>query len=215
MRIVVSFGLLVALAVVPLARAIYEVELAPKNRIAPDAAGWRELAEAFARQPDIATDFTERRFFPFRTEPVVLKGEVRVSRSLGLSLHYTAPEDRVVILDQAGVVIREASGQKSPPDPRAAMANAALLHILQFDFAALEKDFELYGRREGGEWSIGLVPRAEPMRRAIGNIYVGGEGNAVRKIELRRSVKQHIDIEISAPRASGPFSAEDVKRYFR
>lgn len=212
MRILV---LLAALALAPLARAIYEVELAPKNRIVPAAAEWRDLAEAFARQPDITTDFTERRFFPFRNEPVVLKGEVRVSRTLGLSLHYTAPEDRIVILDQAGVVIREASGQKSPPDPRAAMANAALLHILQFDFAALEKDFELYGRREGEAWSIALVPRAEQVKRAIGNIYVGGTGTAVRSIELRRSVKQHIDIEISAPRASGAFSAEDAKRYFR
>jgi hypothetical protein len=130
-------------------------------------------------------------------------------------LHYTAPEERIVILDENGVLIRESSGQKSPPDPRASMANAALLHILRFDFAALEKDFELYGRRAADAWSICLVPRAEAMRRAIGNIYVSGEGATVRTIELRRSLKQHIDIEISAPRASSSFSAEEVKRYFR
>jgi cysteine synthase len=59
------------------------------------------------------------------------------------------------------------------------------------------------------------VPRAEPVLRAIGNIYVGGARAAVRTIELRRSLKQHIDIEISAPRTPAPFTAEDVKRYFR
>jgi len=212
MRVVI---LLVFLGIVTIATAIYEVAIDPKNRIAPDAPAWRELAKTFAQQPDLTAEFSERRYFPFRNEPVILKGEVRVSRSLGLSLHYTSPDDRILILDQSGVLIREASGQTSPPDPRAAMANAALLHILRFDFAALEKDFEIYGYRDATEWSIALVPRAEPVRRAIGNIYVGGAGAAVRRIELRRSLKQHIDIEISTSRPPAPFTAEDVKRYFR
>jgi hypothetical protein len=210
---VVALSLLLCLAVAP-ARAVHEVTIAPVNRLAPDAPEWRGLAEAVARQPDIAADFVERRHFPFRNEPVVLKGEVRISRMHGLSLRYTTPEERTVILDQEGVLIRDASGQKAPPDPRAAMANTALLHILRFDFAALEKEFELYGRKLGEEWSIALVPRAEAFQKAIGNIHVAGEKAAVRTIELRRSAKQHIDIEISESRA-GAFTAEDMKRYFR
>jgi hypothetical protein len=213
MRFVI-IAFLLCVAGVPGARAVYEVAIEPANRLAPEAADWRGLAEAFARQPELTADFVERRHFPFRSEAVVLKGEVRLSRAHGLSLRYTAPEERIVILDQEGVLMRETSGQKAPPDPRAAMANAALFHILRFDFAALEKEFELYGRKVGDEWSIALVPRAEAMRKAIGNIYVAGEKAEVRSIELRRSVKQHIDIEISAARPTD-FTPEDRKRYFR
>src|SRR4051812_13931315 len=193
--------LLAGVLTTSLAWAVYDVSIEPANRIAPGAPEWRDLAEAFAHQPDLTADFEERRFFPFHHDPVVLQGEVRVSRDRGLSLHYRAPEERIIILDRQGMLVREGAGQKTPPlDPRAKSANSALLDILRFDFAALEKDFEVYGRRAGAAWSLGLVPRAEATRRAIGNIYVGGEGAMVRTIELRRSVKQHIDIAIAPPR---------------
>lgn len=196
------------------AAALPEVAIDPQNLLAPDAPEWRPWAEEIARQPDLVAEFVERRHFPFRKEPVVLAGEVRVSRARGLSLHYTAPERRIVILDSQGVLVRDAAGQSAPPDPRAAAANAALLHILRFDLAALAREFELYGRREQEAWSLALVPRVAALRRAIGNIHVGGAGPAVRTIELRRSAKQHIDIEISASRAA-TFSPEEIQRYFR
>lgn len=191
------------------------VTIEPVNRLAPDAPAWRELVARFAQQPDIVADFEEQRYFPFRTDPIVLKGEVRVSRARGLSLRYTTPEERVIILDERGVLARDASGEQAPPDARAAAANRALLHVLRLDFAALEKEFEVYGRRDGPAWSVGLVPRDEALRRAIGNIYVTGEATAVRTIELRRSAKQHIDIAIAAPRSTTAFTADEVKRYFR
>lgn len=204
----------VAVACAPLASALDDVAIAPENRIVSDAPAWRELAAAFARQPDSTADFTEKRYFPFSTVPIVLKGEVRVSRALGLSLHYTAPEERVVILDAGGILVRDASGQNAPPDPRAAMANGALLGILRFDFSALEKEFELYGRRAGEAWSIALVPRAEAMRRALGHLHVAGSGPAVLRIELRRSARQHVDIELAAPRPAA-FAAGEARRFFR
>ncbi len=190
--------------------------IAPANRLAADAPAWRDLAPKLAQQPDTLANFEEQRVFPFRREPIVLKGEVRVSRARGLSLHYTAPEERTIIVDEQGILVREADGQKTAPaDPRAAAANQALLLVLRFDFAALEKSFEVYGRREGEVWSLGLVPRDDTVRRAIGDIHVGGEGAIVRRIELRRSAKQHIDILIEPPRATSAFSADDVRKFFR
>lgn len=190
--------------------------IAPANRLAADAPAWQDLGRKFAHQPDTLANFEEQRVFPFRREAVVLKGEVRVSGARGLSLHYTAPEERTIVVDEKGILVREGAGQKSPPaDPRAAAANQALLLVLRFDFAALEKSFEVYGRRDGDVWSLGLVPRDDAVRKAIGDIHVGGDGAAVRRIELRRSAKQHIDILIEPPRATTPFSAEDLARFFR
>jgi glycosyltransferase involved in cell wall biosynthesis len=188
----------------------------PEHQLAPAAPAWSDLIDAFAHHPDITADFTERRFFRFKKEPVELKGEVRVSTKRGLSLHYTAPEERTVILDAQGVFIRAAAGEKAPlADPRAAAANEALLHILRFDLAALEKDFEPYGQREGAAWSLVLVPRTETLRRSVGRITVVGEAATIRHIEIRRSAKQAIEIAIGPPHASAAFTAEELQRYFR
>jgi hypothetical protein len=190
--------------------------VSPEHRLAPAAPAWNDLVDAFAHNPDVTADFEERRFFPFKKDPVELKGEVRVSTARGLSLHYGSPEERTVILDAQGLLIRAAAGEKAPPaDPRAAAANAALLHILRFDFAALEKDFELYGRREGPTWTLALVPRTETLRRSVGRITVAGEDATIRHIEIRRSAKQAIEIIIAPPRPPAAFGAEEQKRYFR
>ncbi|MBI3885560.1 MAG: glycosyltransferase [Opitutae bacterium] len=186
------------------------------HRLAPDAAGWADLLAAFAQRPDTTADFTERRFFPFKKQPVELRGEVRVSAAHGLSLHYTAPVDRTVILDEQGMLVRGAAGERElPADPRARAANEALRHILRFDFAALAKDFEIYGRRDGGAWSLALVARTAGLRRGLGSIAVSGEGAVVRRIELRHSAKQFVEINNAPPRPPAAFTAEELKRYFR
>ena len=210
-----AIALALGLSLAAIARASEPVAIEPANRLAPEAPAWRELVAQFAQQPDTLADFEEQRFFPFRNAPVVLKGEVRVSRAHGLSLHYTTPEERIVILDEKGVLLRDASGDHAPPDSRADSANRALLRVLQMDFAALEKEFEVYGRRDAATWSIALVPRTEATRRSVGTIHVGGDGPAVRTIELRRSAKQHIDIAIAAPRARATFTADETGKFFR
>jgi glycosyltransferase involved in cell wall biosynthesis len=188
----------------------------PEHRLPSAAPAWTDLIDAFAHHPDVAADFTERRHFSFKKEPVELNGEVRVSATHGLSLHYTLPDDRTVILDARGMLMRAPAGEQTPPaDPRAAAANAALLHVLRLDFGALEKDFELYGQREGAAWTLTLVPRTEAQRRTIGRITVSGEAAAVRRIELRRSAKQFIEIIIGPPRAPAAFTTDEMKRYFR
>lgn len=188
----------------------------PRFNLVPEAPEWRELTAQFARRPDQVADFEEQRFFPFRKEPIVVKGEVRVSPQRGLSLHYTAPDERIIIIDDRGMLLREPKGKESPPpDPRATLANEALRHILRFDFAALAPNFELFGQRERVAWSLALVPRTATVRRAIGNIFVQGEGDFVRRIELHKSAKQHIDIVMAPPRPAAAFTAEEIQRYFR
>jgi hypothetical protein len=190
--------------------------IAPANRMPAGAPGWQDLAKRFREHGDVTADFEERRYFPFRTEPVVLKGEVRVSSQHGLSLHYTAPEERTVVLDEHGLLTREPGGRGAPPmDPRAAVANEALLRVLRFDFASLERDFEIYGRRDGDAWSLALEPRAAEVRRALGVMRVSGEADTVRRIELRHDPKQHIDIMISAPRPAHAFTPEELQLFFR
>lgn len=188
----------------------------PAHRLIPADPAWGDLVASFAALPDTTADFTERRRFAFRREPIPLQGEVRLSASRGLSLHYTEPEERTVIIDEQGVLIRAPAGEKVPPtDPRATAANTALRRILRLEFAALEPDFELYGRRDGEDWNLVLVPRTDALRRSVGRITVAGQTAAIRRIELRRSAQQAVEIVIAAPRPAAAFTAAELQAYFR
>jgi hypothetical protein len=191
-------------------------EPAPASRLAPDDLAWAALAAGLRRQAGVTADFTERRWFPFRAAPTILRGEARVSAEHGLSLHYLAPDEQITIIDRGGVLLRSASGERVPPaDPRALAADFALLQVLRLDLAALAPAFELSGRRAEGTWTLVLVPRDPDLRRTLGQITVEGEADAVRRIELRRSAKQRVEILLERPRPGRPFTAEELRRYFR
>jgi hypothetical protein len=188
----------------------------PAHRVARNDPGWGELAGEIRGRASVAADFTEERWFPFKKTPTVLHGEVRISADRGISLHYLDPEEQTVIIDERGSLLRSAAGDRAPPDdPRAGAANFALLHMLRLDLAALEPEFELYGKRAGPAWTLVLVPRADDLRRALGQIAVEGLGAAVRHIELRRSATQRVEITVAPPRPGAAFTGDEIRRFFR
>jgi GT2 family glycosyltransferase len=184
--------------------------------VTPPDPGWRDLFTDIRRRATVEAPFEEHRWFPFHKKPVVLTGEVRIDAARGLSLHYEQPQERTVIIDDRGIVIRERGRDSSPPaDPRARLADSALLDVLRFAFTALADRFELYGVRDGPRWTLALVPRVAEIRRTLGNILVEGEGDRVRRIQLRRSATERVDILVDEPKPEAPFSAEELRRYFR
>ena len=187
---------------------------APAPRLAPDDPAWRDLAATFAHQPDATADFSERRTFPFRKAPLELSGISRISATRGLSLHYTAPDERIVVIDEAGMIVRQPDGTVAAADPRATAANAALVHVLRFDLAALALNFDLFGQREGPAWTLTLVPLAADLRRAVSEIVVSGEPAQVRRIVIRRSPTQAVEILVGPARPT-PFGADELARFFR
>lgn len=190
----------------------------PQSPVLPDDPAWRDLREAFARGPATGvSDFEERRWFAFKKTPTVLHGVARVSAQRGLSLAYAGPPPRIVIVDDRGLLLREEGRDSVPPaDARAGAANGVLLHLLRFDLRALAEEFEIAGERTGAAWRLTLLPRTEALRRTLGEIAVAGEDTDVRRIELRRSATQRVEILIAPPRLSGvPFTAEELRLFFR
>ncbi|MES1195064.1 MAG: LolA-related protein, partial [Opitutus sp.] len=94
-------------------------------------------------------------------------------------------------------------------------ANAALLHLLRFDLAGLEKDFALYGRRDSEAWELALDPRTDTLRRSVGRITASGVGATIRRIEIKRTEKQIIEIIIAPPRPAAAFTAAELQTFFR
>jgi hypothetical protein len=191
----------------------------PGAEIAPgeSEAAWRPLFVALAARGSIWGDFTENRWFPFRKKPVVLKGEMRLSPARGLSLNYREPEVRTVIADAKGLAMRDAQGRtrEVPPDPRATGPVTALLPIMRFDLAGLERAFTVKGARDGGAWRLEFVPRDPVLARALGTILVWGEAATVKRMEFRRSPKQRVEIVVEGARYGVSFTPEEERRYFR
>ena len=178
---------------------------------------WRDLFVALAAAPNRQARFEERRYFPFRRDPVVLSGELRISAGRGLSLSYLVPTPNVVIVDDKGVLLRNKVGEEraAPADARIRTATATLGRLLQLDLKALEQEFEVHGRRDGSKWSLQLRPREEAVAVLLGRIGLHGEGTEMRRISMGRSATQRVEIEISEARDGVLFTADTLRRFFR
>lgn len=178
---------------------------------------WRDLFAQLAPQKTRRSKFEERRIFPFRNTPIVLKGEIRISPDRGLSLSYLEPKPQVMIMDQKGVLLRDEQGRQrsAPADSRADAATSALFQILRFDLAALAKTFVIHGRRDAPAWTLGFEPRDPQLSGLIGSIIVQGENGRVDRISLVKSEKQRIEISISDTHDDVTFEPEELKRFFR
>jgi hypothetical protein len=193
--------------------------ISPKTRLddpRQDPA-WRELLASLAPNKTRQSRFEERRYFPFRKAPVVLQGEIRIVPELGLSLRYLQPEPRIMIVDAQGLLFRDEEGREraAPSDSRAQAATSALVHVLRFDFDALQKEFEVHGQREGDRWTLGFVPRDPMFANLLGVLTVGGERNALQKIEMIKSPTQRIEITIKETQEDLLFTADTIRRFFR
>ncbi len=206
-----------ALAVLALAAAARGAP-GPGEALAPGSLGeWSPLVAALATKGAIQASFTESRYFPFRKEPTVLKGVLRISPERGLSLQYTDPEPSVMIADAQGLVLRDARGRsrEMAAGSREAGAVASLLPIMRFDLAALFPRFVVKARRTGPGWAFEFTPREPGSAGALGVVTVLGEGTDVRRLAFRRSASQAVAIEVGETRTGVTFTAADLARFFR
>jgi hypothetical protein len=178
---------------------------------------WRDLVAQLAPNKTRQSKFVERRHFPFRKEPVVLTGEIRLVPELGLSLRYLTPEPRVLIVDAKGLLMRDEQGhdREPPNDSRAQAATSALGRVLRFDLAALQKDFSIYGRRDGAAWSLAFVARDAAFTSLLGTLTVSGEKAELRTIEMVKSPTQRIEIVIRDTVDDVLFTGDTLRRFFR
>lgn len=201
------------------ADAAGRVEISPGTLLA-DPAGdpaWRDLIAKLAPNKTRQSRFEERRFFPFRKEPVILTGEIRIVPELGLSLRYLTPETRTLIVDAKGLLMRDEQGRdREPPnDSRAQAATSALVRVLRFDLAALQKDFAVHGRRDGPVWSLAFVARDPAFVNLLGTLAVSGENAELRTIEMTKSPTQRIEILIRDTVEDVLFTGDTLRRFFR
>lgn len=193
--------------------------LTPEHQLSNPSSdpAWRGLFTALSQPKNRFSRFEERRYFPFREQPVVLHGEIRIIPDRGLSLSYAGPKAHVIIIDQQGVLMRDERGRErsAPEDGRARAVTSALSHILKFDLAALEKEFVIHGLRDGDAWTLGFAPRDEALAGLLGTLIVHGRQTALDRIEMIKSDQQRIEILITSTESDVIFPMDVLKRFFR
>jgi hypothetical protein len=189
------------------------------NRLTPGSlsTAWTGLLADLVQSGSLTARFTENRHLPFKKIPVVFTGEMRLSPERGLSLHYLTPQERILVLDQQGLLLRDENGRTRDlaSEPRAQATIAALMHVLRFDLGELAKQFDLYGRQADDRWVIALEPKTSELASTIGRLVVSGTRAQVEKIEMRKSAVLSIEILISDVRKDAVFKTEDLARFYR
>jgi hypothetical protein len=181
------------------------------------ALNWGPLLARLANKGAIYSTFTEQRWLNFRKTPVVLQGELRYDPALGLSLRYTQPDNRMMILDSQGLVMRDAKGRQrtQSSDAKVPDLTRSLLTIMQFDAESMLKLFVLRGGRDGEDWRIDMEPRSREQSKMLGWITVFGAGDEVRHLVFKRSASQRVEIFIKQTWSVADFPAADRRKFFR
>jgi len=185
----------------------------PDPLIAPGDPSWEPLLAQLALVHNRQSHFEERRYFPFRTGPVILSGTVRISPREGLSLEYQSPDPRIMIIDGEGLLMRDAKGRDRsvPNDPHLAQSLGAFVSILRFDPVQIRRQYVLHGSRAGDNWRLSLIPQGTDWSAIV----LTGQGDTLSAIELIRTTNQRITIALSGSQDGVEFSPADRSRYFR
>lgn len=198
------------------------VASAPADLIAPahrlDAehpqAPFDGILKTLQGKGDIFATFTENRYLPLKKIPVVFTGEIRLSHERGLSLHYLTPEEKMMIVDEKGILGRLPSGRSREfaSDPRATGATGAMLQVMRFDLKELAKQFDTYATGDTSAWHFGFEPKDETLAKTLSRLVVTGENDKVRRIVMRKGA---VEILIKETREHVTFTPEELQRFFR
>jgi hypothetical protein len=123
--------------------------------------------------------FTHSRHLSEIPRPLVATGEFVFARDLGVYWHTLQPFDSVVVLTGAGLEQRdggEAALRVSADEQPAVRVIANIfMALFTLDVGILARDFDLYGGKVPGGWTVGLKPRNRTMASVFAQATVTGK----------------------------------------
>ncbi len=192
---------------------------APGQRVDPARvpAEWQKVLDRLHAQGELSARFEEHRYFPFKHDPVKFSGEMRLSETRGLSLNYLRPDPSIMIVDTNGILLRDGRGREraAPSDPRATAAIDTLLRVMRFDLPALAEKFDIFAAGDEHFWHFGLRPKNPKATPGVTEVVVDGEDAHVRRLILRESPWQRVEIATDHVQTGLHFSPADSVRFFR
>lgn len=135
----------------------------------------------------VRAEFSEEKRIPRMKRALASSGEIVFSGARGLYRRTTAPSEQELIVTRKGIEQRTPSGVERFDLEKQPVARAfvdAFLLVFSGDERALAAQFELAFEGTFEQWSMGLVPRKEPLGKLIAYIVVSGKGAEIAEITV-------------------------------
>lgn len=161
--------------------------LAHKIDVAKPPAAFTQLHAELRKAKVIRASFSEEKRIVGLKRPLSSSGELVFSGERGLYRETTAPRRVELIVTRKGIEQRTAAGVERfdlEKQPVARVFVDAFLLVFSGDEAALGAQFDLYFQGSSEAWSMGLVPRKEPLSKLIAHIVVDGVGAEIRAMSV-------------------------------
>lgn len=174
-------------------------DVAPLDIEAPGPE-WQALLDTMRATERVAAPFVEHRSFAFRKEPKQYAGVFRKESDGRISLAYTEPEAMALHIGDDFAYYRKGDGSiRRIPESKAQQASIRLLpKLLNFDLHSMAQQYAIAGGFDGESWLLVFTAKADvdvPYRE----MRINGLGAAVESIELLKSSRQKVRIQMGDP----------------
>ena len=179
---------------------------------------WQDLFINLRGRPPLRANFSEERILPFRRDPIVLNGILRLDTNRGLSLHYPeAKGSPTTVIDSMGMATRsnETDWQVLPDRRSIRPAHAAIAALLSLDFERLSEDFELIGEMDQAVWSVQLSPKPGADTGRLTALSISGTPVGVTELRIGLGGNRGIFIKLFSEESVPAFGPEEYARFFR
>jgi hypothetical protein len=161
--------------------------------------------------------FVHRKHLAEVPQPLTATGEFTYARSLGVHWHTKQPFDSVFVLTQRGIVQRDEGAEtlrmSADEQPAVRVIADIFLALFTLDVSSLSSSFDLFGKRQGERWIVGLRPKSA----TIGSVFKEATITGAQNVERVVLVDAHGDrtvIELENIRHSGAEPGPDVRALF-
>ncbi|RKX33946.1 MAG: hypothetical protein DRP71_08695 [Verrucomicrobia bacterium] len=179
---------------------------------------WKTLVENLRERIPLRAIFLETRKLPFRKDPIVLTGILRLDAERGLSLcHPDAEGSPITVIDSNGMAMRSnQSDWQALPDRRSIRSvHTAIAALLVLDLRLLSEDFELIGELDRDNWQIQLSPKPGADTGRLRGLSIAGTPERVNRLGIDLGGNRSIVIKISSEESVPGFGPEEYARFFR
>lgn len=198
------------------------VVYAESNRVNDAAKLPTALRNVFNRLAEADTaviPFIETRRMGIIKRPVELTGTMRYSKKAGLSIGYEHPKQRVLIIDDVGLIERQPDGRErrvaKGDRPELTILTDVYLNLLRGRPVGLFGVCEVYFLGDSKGWQIGLIPKDDSLRRHTGRVLIGGAGREIAQIANLLENGDTRMLRLSKSEIDAKFSPSVFQSYFR
>lgn len=183
--------------------------------IAADAPALQTLANSL-QQPLIRASYQQSRQLRLLKRPLLSSGEMVIVPGQALLLSQQQPLAQRLLLmpGQIAEIGDDGSRQPLAAGEGAVMEQLApvLIAMLSGDWPTLAQEFDLFFQPAAADqpWQLGLHPKADWLRQALGEIVLSGQANAVERVTIRAGAGDLTDMVLT-PLAATPLTAEESR----